>query len=56
MEADMTDRNHRPDHAETITATKAKQGRWGWPVLWILIVSTAAATLALLGIMGVFWT
>ena len=50
----MTDRDHHPDQGKTVTATEAKQGRWGWPVLWVLIVGTAAAILALLGIMGVF--
>ena len=54
MEAEMTDRDHRPDQAETITATDAKQGRWGRPVLWILIIGTGAAILVLLGIMGIF--
>ncbi|MEX2200775.1 MAG: hypothetical protein WD711_05220 [Dongiaceae bacterium] len=60
----MTDRNQHSDGqhsdgqhsdgAETVTATEAKQGRWGRPVLWILIIGTGGAILALLGIMGIF--
>jgi hypothetical protein len=35
-----------------VAATRARQGRWGKHVLWVLIVSTALAALVLLGTWG----
>ena len=35
-----------PDHV-VLSSTRARQGRWGRPVLWVLLVSTALAALAL---------
>ncbi len=32
-----------------LTATRARQGRFGRPVLWVLMASTALAALALFG-------
>lgn len=34
------------DHA-VVGATPARQGRWGRPVFWVLVVSTLLATLGL---------
>ena len=31
-----------------VTATPARQGRWGRPVFWVLLISTLLAALALL--------
>lgn len=33
----------------TLNATRARQGRWGRHVLWVLLASTALAALALFG-------
>ncbi len=33
----------------TLSATRARQGRWGRHVLWVLLASTALAALALFG-------
>lgn len=35
-----------------VAATRARQGRWGKHVLWVLIVSTALAALVLMGTWG----
>lgn len=42
-----------PD-APQLTGQEARQARWGKPVLWILIVSTALAAVGLLGALGIF--
>ncbi|HWT52335.1 MAG TPA: hypothetical protein VN113_09170 [Caulobacter sp.] len=38
-----------PDPAPRLNATRARQGRWGRQVFWVLIVSTVLAALALFG-------
>ncbi len=35
-----------------VAATRARQGRWGKHVLWVLIVSTFLAALVLMGTWG----
>ena len=40
------------EHAPVLNATRARQGRWGKHVLWVLIVSTALAALVLMGTWG----
>jgi hypothetical protein len=37
------------DHPTDISATRARQGRWGRSVLWVLITSTTLAVAALIG-------
>jgi uncharacterized membrane protein len=43
--------NTTQDHP-VIAATRARQGRWGKHVLWVLIVSTALAALVLMATWG----
>lgn len=38
--------------APRLNATRARQGRWGRHVLWVLVISTALAALALFGSWG----
>ncbi|MBO9546217.1 hypothetical protein [Caulobacter sp.] len=38
-----------PEHAPRLNATRARQGRWGKHVFWVLIVSTVLAAMALFG-------
>lgn len=35
----------RPQIPVVTTGTNAKQGRWGWPVLWVLIGGLTLASL-----------
>ena len=37
---------------QRISATRARQGRWGRHVFWILVISTVLAALALFGAWG----
>ena len=37
------------DHPTDISATSARQGRWGRPVFWVLTASTTLAVAALAG-------
>lgn len=37
------------DHAPRLNATRARQGRWGQHIFWILVVSTILAAIALFG-------
>jgi hypothetical protein len=46
-----------PPGAETkkaprVSATRARQGSWGRHILWVLVISTALAAIALLGSMA----
>ncbi|WP_269715216.1 hypothetical protein [Caulobacter sp. NIBR2454] len=41
-----------PSDAPRLNATRARQGRWGRHVLWVLVISTALAALALFGSWG----
>ena len=41
-----------PEHAPVVAATRARQGRWGKHVLWVLIVSTVLAALVLMATWG----
>jgi hypothetical protein len=34
-------------HPEVVEATPARQGRWGRPVFWVLVISTFLAAIAL---------
>ncbi len=43
--------NTSQDHP-VVAATRARQGRWGKHVLWVLIISTALAALVLMGTWG----
>ncbi|EJL37400.1 hypothetical protein PMI01_00686 [Caulobacter sp. AP07] len=36
-------------HGPVLNATRARQGRWGKHVFWVLIVSTVLAAIALFG-------
>lgn len=38
-----------PERAPRLNATRARQGRWGKHVFWVLIASTVLAALALFG-------
>ncbi|PTS91509.1 MULTISPECIES: hypothetical protein [unclassified Caulobacter] len=38
--------------AQSISATRARQGRWGRHIFWILVVSTVLAAMALFGAWG----
>jgi flagellar basal body-associated protein FliL len=40
------------DHAPRLNATRARQGRWGQHIFWILVVSTVLAAVALFGAWG----
>ena len=40
------------DHVTRISATRARGGRWGKHVLWVLIVSTVMAALVLAAVWG----
>ncbi len=40
---------HHVDHAPRLNATRARQGRWGRHVFWVLVVSTVLAAIALFG-------
>ena len=37
------------DNAPHLNATRARQGRWGQHIFWILVVSTVLAAIALFG-------
>ncbi len=39
-------------HGPTLNATRARQGRWGSHVFWVLIISTVLAAAALFGAWG----
>ncbi len=39
-------------HGPVVAATRARQGRWGKHVLWVLIVSTVLAALVLMATWG----
>ena len=54
-DGDDSDQVKRPSpDAPQLTGQEARQARWGKPVLWILIISTALATIGLLGALGIF--
>ncbi|KRA56191.1 hypothetical protein ASD79_17685 [Caulobacter sp. Root655] len=36
-------------HGPALNATRARQGRWGKHVFWVLIISTVLAAIALFG-------
>ncbi len=36
-------------HGPTLNATRARQGRWGKHVFWVLVISTVLAAIALFG-------
>lgn len=38
-----------PSRGPRVNATRARQGRWGKQVFWVLIVSTVLAAIALFG-------
>ncbi len=40
------------EHGPVVSATRARSGRWGKHVLWVLIVSTILAALVLMGAWG----
>ena len=40
------------DHVTRIGATRARGGRWGKHLLWVLIASTVMAAVALAGVWG----
>lgn len=40
------------DHAPTLKATRARQGRWGKHIFWVLVVSIILAAVALFGAWG----
>lgn len=44
-----------PDDAErpVVNATRARQGRWGRPVLWVLVVGTLLAAVGMFA--ALFW-
>ena len=44
------------EHGPEISETRARQGRFGWPVFWMLIISTALAMIALLGVWAFQWS
>ncbi len=46
MPADI---HHDAPHAPRLNATRARQGRWGRHVFWVLVISTVLAALALFG-------
>ena len=46
MPADI---HHDTSHSPRLNATRARQGRWGKHVFWVLIVSTVLAAIALFG-------
>jgi hypothetical protein len=46
MPADI---HHDVPHSPRLNATRARQGRWGRHVFWVLIVSTVLAAIALFG-------
>jgi hypothetical protein len=39
-------------HGPVVNATRARQGRWGKHVFWVLIISTVLAAAALFGAWG----
>jgi hypothetical protein len=39
-------------HGPAVNATRARQGRWGKHVFWVLIISTVLAAAALFGAWG----
>jgi hypothetical protein len=49
MPADIHHHTTPDDTAPRVSATRARQGRWGKHIFWILIVSTVLASLALFG-------
>ncbi|MBI1683333.1 hypothetical protein [Caulobacter hibisci] len=40
------------DHSPTLKATRARQGRYGRHIFWILVISTVLAAIALFGAWG----
>ena len=44
------------EHAPQISETRARQGRFGWPVLWMLVISTVLAMIALLAVWAFQWS
>ena len=43
------------DHAPHLSETRARQGRWGRPVFWVLTISLILAVLALVGVWAFHW-
>lgn len=41
------------DRSPRVNATRARQGRWGKHVLWVLVISTALAAIVLMTTWGV---
>ena len=53
-DGDDSDQVKRPSpDAPVLSGQEARQARWGKPVLWILIISTVLAFVAVLGALGV---
>ncbi|PXA85285.1 hypothetical protein DMC25_08145 [Caulobacter sp. D4A] len=40
------------EHSPTLKATRARQGRWGRHIFWVLVISTVLAAIALFGAWG----
>jgi hypothetical protein len=38
------------EHHTDLSVTEARQGRWGRPVFWVLVISTSLAVLAMIGV------
>jgi hypothetical protein len=49
---DFDQAKHPSPRAPVLTGEQARQARWGKPVLWILIISTTAAFVGVLGALG----
>ena len=49
MPADIHHNAAPPTDGPRVNATRARQGRWGRQVFWVLVVSTVLAALALFG-------
>jgi hypothetical protein len=43
------------DHAPRLSETRARQGRWGRPVFWVLAFSLMLAVAAMLGVWAWQW-
>ncbi|MFT4254485.1 MAG: hypothetical protein QM608_18620 [Caulobacter sp.] len=40
------------EHSPVLKATRARQGRWGRHIFWVLVISTVLAAIALFGAWG----
>jgi hypothetical protein len=43
----MTFSSRESEHSATLNATRARQGRWGRPVFWVLVFGTVLAAVAM---------